>query len=169
MDRLPEMVNPIVERWFERLRDEHGETDLGENDRARLARVVACSDFAGNVLIREWSYFRERLASMGRLPDGAELRAFAESEARGDTPIEDVKAQLRRFRHRYLVEVLWSEVEGSCELTQSLNALSHNLQSCLSFQSHYRIAISLPSVDGGDSHRTVCPGVSSSLGCPVLI
>ena len=124
MDRLPDNVKALVERWFERLETEHGETGLTGEARARLSRVVATSDFAGNVIFREWPYFRERLPNAGRLPDDVELQTLTERIAQGGMPIEEAKEQLRRYRQRYLVEVLWCELEGRCELTESLGALS---------------------------------------------
>ena len=124
MDTPPDNVDVLVERWFERLYAEHGETELSGDERARLSRVVAASDFAGGVLIREWPYFRERLASMGRLPDKADLQDFTERVAQGSEPMDEIKAELRRYRHRYLVQVLWCELENRCELDDSLAALS---------------------------------------------
>jgi glutamate-ammonia-ligase adenylyltransferase len=124
MDFLPEQVRPIVERWFQRLQSEHGEVLLADDIAATLFRVVAASDFAGNVLIREWDYFRRRLESLGSIPDADALREFTDSVANGDMPIDAARSMLRRYRNRYLVQVLSCETEGSIELPQTLAALS---------------------------------------------
>ena len=124
MDFLPEQVRPIVERWCQRLQSEHGEVNLPDDSAAKLFRVVAASDFAGNVLIREWDYFRQRLEALGSLPDADALREFAASVAIGDMPIDEAKSKLRRYRNRYLVQVLCCETEGGVELSQTLGALS---------------------------------------------
>ena len=124
MDFLPEQVRPIVERWLQRLQSEHGDVSLPDGVAAKLFRVVAASDFAGQVLIREWGYFSQQLESLGCLPDANALQAFTNSVASGDAPIDEVKSALRRYRNRYLVQVLACETEGSVELQQTLSALS---------------------------------------------
>ena len=124
MDYLPEQVRPIVERWFQRLRSEHGEVDLPDDIAAKLSRLVAASDFAGNVLIREWEYFRLQLESLDSLPDAEALHEFTDAVATGDMPIDEAKSKLRRYRNRYLVQVLCCETEGAAELSQTLGALS---------------------------------------------
>ena len=57
-------------------------------------------------------------------PDPVELEEFASSIATSPESIDMVKQQLRRYRNRYLLKILWREVEGLASLDDSLLALS---------------------------------------------
>ena len=108
-DSLPEALRGPVRRWFERF-------GASAHDEA-LARLVACSEFAGNVLLREKEWFLDNVASFDQPPGLAALDALL---AAG----EDPRPALRRFRHRYMLQVLWREVFGLAELDETLHALS---------------------------------------------
>jgi glutamate-ammonia-ligase adenylyltransferase len=108
-DFLPEVLREPVERWFERFGN-------SEHDRS-LARLVACSEFAGHVLLRERDWFRDNVGGFDRAPVPGEVESFAAAS-------DDVKAALRRFRNRYMVHVLWREVHGLADLDETLTSLS---------------------------------------------
>ena len=122
--RLPETLRPVVARWFDRLEETHGSPDLAGDSEDQLLRVVAVSEFAGNVLLRDWDYWQERLQRLSSPPDPDELRAFADDVGNSAESVDDVKSRLRRFRHRYMLGVLWREVAGTAELGETLGALS---------------------------------------------
>ncbi len=119
IEALPELLRAPVRLWCERFLERYP-GELGEPGavREQLLRLVACSEFAGNVLLREWPWFRERLAAPGTPPElhfdpGA---AAAEPDA--------VKRRLRRFRNRRLLHILWCETAGESGTAATLESLS---------------------------------------------
>ena len=109
VENLPEVLRTSVERWLERFGD--------SGDTVDLTRLVACSEFAGKVLLREKNWFLQNVDSFDRPPrlDGLESLL----EAGGDTG-----STLRRFRNRFMLQVLWREVFGLAKLDDTLTALS---------------------------------------------
>ena len=105
---LPAELQSSVERWLEL---------FGEPEHAdALARLVTCSKFAGAVVLREKDWFLDNLETFNAAPDASGLAAFT-----GD---DNIQAQLRRFRNRYMVHVLWREVFGLSDLDETLESLS---------------------------------------------
>ena len=121
---LPEVLRPAVARWFERLDAEHGTWGVAEDIEPDLLRVVAVSEFAGNTLLREWEILGDNLADFGSAPNPTVLEQFANEIAASEAGLDAVRSRLRRFRHRYMLHVLWREVAGSTELAETLEALS---------------------------------------------
>ena len=116
IDALPEVLRAPVERWFER---------FGESDRADdLAHVVACSEFAGNVLLREKDWFVQNVEEFEQPPSLDGLHEFVAAS-------DDVKAALRRFRNRYMLHVLWREIFGLADLDETLTSLTDLADSML--------------------------------------
>jgi glutamate-ammonia-ligase adenylyltransferase len=124
LGELPETLRPAVARWFDRLEEAHGSVQLAADVEAELLRVVAVSEFAGNALLRDWPYWQSRLERLASPPDRAALKKFAEEMAASKADIDAVKSRLRRFRHRYMLHVLWREVAGTAALAETLEALS---------------------------------------------
>lgn len=118
---LPVLLRPPVSRWFERL-SEHEES-VPDELVAPVVRLVACSEFAARVLLRELRWFTEQLESFSNAP-GNELEAFVAAVSETDADVPVVKADLRRFRHRYLLRILWREVQGLADLDETLQQLS---------------------------------------------
>jgi len=124
LQQLPPELRPAVARWFDRLATEHGVQNVAGEAEAKLVPVLAVSEFAGNTLLRDWDVLGNRFADFETAPDPAELRRFANEIAASEADLEEVKSRLRRFRHRYMLHVLWREVAGSAELAETLEALS---------------------------------------------
>ena len=130
---LPKTLQPSVELWRKRLLQAHpgAATQLVTQKAAdALARLVASSEFAGNVVIREWDWL------LSQLRDGGfdSPSAFA---ATGDFPAlqgpvneDEFKAVLRQVRDRELLHILWRELNCGAELQQTLHSLSE-LADCL--------------------------------------
>lgn len=97
-----------MERWLER----YGETEHLDE----LTRLVTCSEFAGTVLLREKEWFLDNVAAFNAAPDASVLDTFV-----GD---DNIQSQLRRFRNRYMLHVLWREVFGLADLDETLVSLS---------------------------------------------
>ena len=106
---LPAVLRAPVERWFERYEDStHAEA---------LARLVACSEFAGRVVLRDRAWFADNVASFANPPDVDDLDAALQD---GGEP----RAVLRRFRNRFMLQVIWREVFGLADLDETLTSLS---------------------------------------------
>ncbi|MEJ2256014.1 MAG: bifunctional [glutamate--ammonia ligase]-adenylyl-L-tyrosine phosphorylase/[glutamate--ammonia-ligase] adenylyltransferase [Woeseiaceae bacterium] len=113
LDTLPAALREQVEHWFERF----GESAV---PRADLARIVACSEFAGNTMLRERDWFVENVAGFSHPPDLGPLAALAAENSAPDA----LKSSLRRFRNRYMLHVLWREVFELADLDETLASLS---------------------------------------------
>ena len=122
--QLPQALRPTVARWFERLASEQDAKPVAENVESELVRVLAVSEFAGNTLLREWGTLGDRLVEFDAPPSVAVLEQFADEIAASNAGLDEIRSRLRRFRHRYMLQVLWREVTGSAELTETLEALS---------------------------------------------
>ncbi len=116
LDSIPPVLHEPVERWLE---------GYGEDGQvAGLLKVAACSEFAGAVAIRNKAWLIDHAATFGSAPDPGSLDAFVASIATSDAPIGEVQSQLRTFRNRYMLHVIWREVLGLASLDETLNALS---------------------------------------------
>ncbi len=127
---LPDELRPPVDLWFQRLLEQCEVDTLDTEFFAPVARVVACSEFAGKILLREWAWFSDNVQSFDKPADAVKLDEFAIEVAGSESAPDDVKSQLRRFRNRFLLHVLWREVLdlGTVEETlQQLSALADKL------------------------------------------
>ncbi len=121
---LPSELRGTVSRWFEKLGTEYPGSRPADTVVENLTRLVACSDFAAATLLREWSWFVEMQDSIDDVPEtDALLRRVAEIK-HSVVDIDVVKRELRRFRHRYLLQVLWREIRGIATLGETLTSLS---------------------------------------------
>ncbi len=117
---LPPDLQDHVLKWLERLEEQHGAVSMAKEHTESLLRVVACSEFAGAVLLREWQWFAEHVDTFSEATDlGAQFgkAAFADD-------IEALKSELRRFRNRSLLRILWREIFALADLDETLLQLS---------------------------------------------
>ncbi len=124
VENLPLELRDTVVRWFDRLVEGEPLVDLPADTMQQLAKLVACSEFAASVLLKEWQWFNQCHESLGNIPDTSELERLV-CEVRDD--IEDIdmaKERIRRFRHRRMLQILWREVAGVATLEETLVALS---------------------------------------------
>jgi glutamine synthetase adenylyltransferase len=119
---LPGKLQPAVALWFEKFADLG--VALPDDHLAKVARLVACSEFAGKVLLRESTWFLENVASFSSAADNAELDNFVDRVSTGDADVAELKSELRRYRNRYLLRVLWREVQQEADLDETLQQLS---------------------------------------------
>ena len=124
LQRLPETLRPAAILWLQRLEEVQGSTSLPGDVEDTLLRVIAVSEFAGHALLRDWDYWQGRLERLVSQPDPRELDQFAAGANGADDGIDAVKAGLRRFRHRFLLRLLWREVAGTATLAETLEGLS---------------------------------------------
>ena len=106
---LPDELQAPVERWLERYEDSAHATEL--------ARLVACSEYAGGVVLRDKAWFIDNVGSFAGPPDPALLDKALEDGG-------DPRQILRRFRNRFMLHVIWREVFGLADLDETLASLS---------------------------------------------
>lgn len=129
LDTLPDPLHESVGLWLER---------YGEGGPvADLVRLVACSEFAGTVVVREKDWFLDNVATFARAPDVRQLDALVSEIASSDASMSDVQSRLRRFRNRYLLHVIWREVFGLADLDETLASLSQLADRLLDAASQY--------------------------------
>jgi len=124
IETVPVELRDSVARWFERLVSAHGNLDLPGDTMQRIAKLVACSEFASSVLLKEWHWFVAGHETLDGIPDRTELGGLV-NEVRTD--IEDIdvaKERIRRFRQRWMLQILWREIAGIATLGETLAALS---------------------------------------------
>ncbi len=90
-----------------------------------LSRLVACSPYAYGVLERYPQLLAE-LADGGRLrePTAGDYRGLCAACVSVEAPEAEFLRQLRVFRHRELLRILWREFNGVAPVTESLQDLS---------------------------------------------
>ena len=122
---LPAELREPVSTWVERLQDQHPATALPDGAVTLLLRTVAASEFAGQVLLREWPWFLEHYEKLSRAPATETLDRFVAAIDEDVKDLADAKRRIRRMRHKYMLHVLWREISGDASLDESLQALSN--------------------------------------------
>jgi glutamate-ammonia-ligase adenylyltransferase len=117
---LPQALREPTSRWFERLETQHGPLALPTDISCRLVRLVACSEFAAGVLLREWQWFVERCESFAAPPDSGALREFVAAVATAEGELDEAQQRIRRFRHRWMLHLLWRELGGQARLEETV-------------------------------------------------
>ena len=109
---MPPALRESVERWLEGFGESHHVTEL--------QRIVASSEFAGGVLLRNREWFLENVAAFAEPPDATLLDELVDEDAAVDV----AKAVLRRFRNRFMLHVLWRDLFGLADLDETLASLT---------------------------------------------
>ncbi len=102
-DALPEVLRGPTHLWLDRL----GEAGLTvpdavlQNDEMRicLMRLVAASEYAAGMLLREWDWFSGAVG-----PNGLDRSTPVSEDVDPDAPFGE---SIRRQRHRSLLRILW--------------------------------------------------------------
>jgi len=134
---LPGQLQGVAARWFERLDAAYGVEGLPDELVAPLSRLVAISDFAGNVALREWPFLRDHWPTYDKPPHKSALKRFASACAASSASVEETKRDLRQFRNRQMLHVLWRESTGLADLDETLSSLSALADELLSAASAY--------------------------------
>ncbi len=129
---MPAELQAVVSSWTDRLHEHSADLPSEEHDLQVLLHLVATSDFAARVLLREWAWFQAALTSgeLSGLPQEMPLRQFIDDLNFAGADAVAIKSRLRRFRNRRLLHILWRTIEGSGNLQESLASLS-SLADCL--------------------------------------
>jgi len=116
LDSLPRILREPVARWLERYGEPISEPGL--------ARLVACSEFAGHVVLREKQWFQDNVAAFDQPPDTQHLETFVADIGNSSADVAEIQSRLRVFRNRFLLHVLWREVFNLASLDETLASLS---------------------------------------------
>lgn len=119
---LPAALRPGTVRWFERFGEEHRVPD--DIDATELVRIVAVSDFAQGVLLREWYRVLDNPFAWTKAYDAAALARDLDVLAAGDADTDVVRQVLRRERQRQLLGILWRDLSGAADVEATLHALT---------------------------------------------
>jgi len=122
ISNLPEVLQPAVSLWFEKFA-EH-DIVLPDEIVASVSRLVACSEFAAKVVLREAQWFGNNVASFSSPAIDVGLDNFVLNIASSDADAAVVKSELRRYRNRSLLRILWREIQGQADLDETLQQLS---------------------------------------------
>jgi glutamate-ammonia-ligase adenylyltransferase len=131
IQRLPPPLIEPVTRWFDRLGAEIGREPAPDPAYSgKLVKLIACSEFAGNVIIRDRAWFFSALGS-GHIQEAgareslaASLRGMLESASESASDLAVAKRVLREFRNRQMLGILWRDISGISDLPSTLAALS---------------------------------------------
>ena len=124
---LPAALQEVVSSWIDRLHEQSADLPGQQHDLQVLLHLVASSDFAARVLLREWEWFQAALSS-GELsgpPEPAAIRNFIDDLDSVSADAVVIKSRLRQFRNQRLLHILWRTIEGSGNLQESLASLSY--------------------------------------------
>ena len=122
---LPPPLRPAVTRWWERVRERPEMAaqcrGIDEHRWLCLSRCVAVSEFAAQALLRDTDLLLGLLAGDvgigGGLPSTPLVLDSQADEAR-------TMAQLRQWRRREMVRLLWRDLNGESTVEHTLRALS---------------------------------------------
>lgn len=163
---LPGALRGPVELWIDRFLDRHPEglDAFDAATREALLRLVACSEFAGNTVAREWPWFRGVLAKPGAAPE------LHFDLSVGDAHPEGLKSRLRRFRNQRLLHILWREITGRAgtgATLESLSKLADDLvaASVQSAEARLRERCGRVRDDAGNEQRVIVVAMGKLGGC----
>ena len=132
---LPEDLRVSVEqKWLSYLEACTDESTLPKKVSESLARVWACSDFVMQTCSQHPDVFSELISS------GDLLRPYQEDEyrnyiQRGFTEKSEnaLSQQLRHFRRREMLRIVWRDIAGWSELRETTRELSLMAEACIDF------------------------------------
>lgn len=119
---LPEELQRSVQQWLDQVAASHSLSELPGDAAQSLVRLVACSEFAGSVVLKQWRWFVDRHSSFSAISDSGE--DFLVNMSGAELALEEVKAELRRIRNRRMLRVLWRDLFGLASLDETLGELS---------------------------------------------
>ena len=127
---LPGELQAPVSRWFERLAELH-DMQPAAAILPNLVRLVACSDYAANTLLRFWPELCNHLVEFDAPVEIAPLEEFVAGMADATVSADEIKSALRKQRNLRLVHILWRELAGVARVEETLTALSQTADQLL--------------------------------------
>jgi glutamate-ammonia-ligase adenylyltransferase len=133
--QLPEPLQDTVERQWQSFIDADVDVSLLPNEVLEiLPKVWACSDFVMHACVRFPELFME-LALSGDLlntyTDDYYKKSIVSDLKQNDE--EALSKQLRLFRRREMLRIVWRDIAGWAELTETTCDLSYMAESCIDY------------------------------------
>ena len=124
IEKLPLELREFTRLQLQRIDALDDRPFVAEEMLATLIRLLACSEFAGKIFLREMDWFLAQGELLSRPPDLADLNSFTERLATSTDSIDIVQGEIRRYRNRYFLHVLWREFAASATLNETLHSIS---------------------------------------------
>ena len=124
VEALPAELRAVAWRKLERFAAESEGQPIPDDMIVTLTRLCGCSEFGGNTFLKEWRWLFEQQKDLLVPPDSDDLAAFVRQIENSLESIDAVKSQIRRYRNRYFLHVLWREYAAIATLDESLLAIS---------------------------------------------
>ncbi|MGI9200709.1 MAG: bifunctional [glutamate--ammonia ligase]-adenylyl-L-tyrosine phosphorylase/[glutamate--ammonia-ligase] adenylyltransferase [Woeseiaceae bacterium] len=121
---LPPQLCELVTRQLQKINDLNSPPVVAPEQTATLVRMLACSEYAAGVFLREASWLFDQGDALLQPPCRERLRNFAQEIGQSSEPMEVIQGRIRRFRNRYFLHILWREFAESASLNETLHAIS---------------------------------------------
>jgi len=132
-DLIPTSLVPVYTRNWERIQHQLEDVSLEDELLSQLAKVVAGSDYVADRLAGHEPLLAELLASgeLERDYDATDLATRLENLL---TPLEteaDLHRQLRKFRQREMVRIIWRDLNRTADMRTTTRELSWLADACI--------------------------------------
>ena len=133
INQLPApLQSPVEKQWQSFIAADIDVSLLPDDVAATLARVWACSDFVMQACVRFPEIFME-LACSGDLvksyPENYYKKSIVIDLKHADE--EGLSKQLRKFRQREMLRIVWRDIAGWAELRETTHDLSYMAEACI--------------------------------------
>jgi len=122
IEQLPEPTQAPALLGWSRICEQNENTecvdDLPSESLDTFVRMLGCSDYASASMLRHWRWFHDAVKQ------GTFNVAPKFSLSVNVTDEEAVKKQLREYRHRNMLHILWREYSGAASFRETLLSLS---------------------------------------------
>lgn len=136
VEKLPRQLCESVRLQLEKV-GELDDVDMTAEHAATIVRMLACSEYAAGVFVREASWLLAQGADLTRPPSDDHLREFVDEIGQSLESLGTVQAKVRRYRNRFFLHVLWREFAGTATLNETLYAISDLANSLLRGAAEY--------------------------------
>ncbi|MEM9207889.1 MAG: bifunctional [glutamate--ammonia ligase]-adenylyl-L-tyrosine phosphorylase/[glutamate--ammonia-ligase] adenylyltransferase [Pseudomonadota bacterium] len=125
---VPEILRADVSDWLQSVSDAAGKNALDDLPLQSIARLIASSPFAADVLRRQWSSLA---SNPGNGFDRAQAAKTLQRSLAPDAPRSAALRALRDMRNASLVRILWQDYVDRVPVESTLADLSALAETCL--------------------------------------
>jgi glutamate-ammonia-ligase adenylyltransferase len=124
IEKLPRELREPVMRRLQQIDALDAPPIVPQHMLPTLLRMLACSEYAGSVFLREADWLLQQGDKLLQPPSLEDLKVFAEQIGESSEPAELVQSSIRRYRNRYFLHILWREYAATASLNETLHAIS---------------------------------------------
>lgn len=112
IENLPVELRDTSTRCIEQLVEKAGLSEVLSARPGDLIRLVSCSEYASTTILREWEWFAQMFANgdLDTPPVYADIAATIDSLSMNNLDSAALRQQLRIFRHRQFLHILWRAI-----------------------------------------------------------